>query len=362
MPLLSVVIPVCNAQKYLNACLDSILGQTMTDMELICVDDGSKDNSGAMLDEYARKDSRVRVIHKVNTGYGHSMNVGFDAAQGEYIGIVESDDWIEKDMFERLCTAAKLTDADVVKSNFFFYYGEGENRDEFFGVIPPRLCGRVFRPLDDVDLEKIDFWNGKPSIWSAIYRRDFIRGNHIRFHETPGASYQDASFNFKVWACADRVFCLDRALLHYRQDNSASSVNASTSKVYCVRDEYEEMERFIAARGKDQQMLTHIMNRLRFDTYMWNIERLASPMKEEFAAYAAETFAELQRSGALDSSMFWPQRWRYLQRFAANYQRELSVSPAKANGKKKLMDAKQRVGNQLRTWTRFYPEKGGGVR
>ena len=228
-------------------------------------------------------------------------------------------------------------------------------------MIPPRLCGRVFRPLDDVDLEKIDFWNGKPSIWSAIYRRDFIRVNHIRFNETPGASYQDASFNFKVWACADRVFCLDRALLHYRQDNSASSVNASTSKVYCVRDEYEEMERFIAARGKDQQLLTHIMNRLRFDTYMWNIERLASPMKEEFAAYAAETFAELQRSGALDSSMFLPRRWNYLQRFAANYIRELAGSPIKTLWKKTLMNTVMRVENQLRTWTRFYPVKGGGV-
>lgn len=174
MPLISVVIPVCNAGKYLAECLDSILNQTLRDIELICVDDGSKDNSGAMLDEYARRDDRIRVIHKVNTGYGHSMNVGFDAAQGEYIGIVESDDWIEPDMYEKLFAAARAADADVVKANFFLYYGEPEPRDEFFEVIPPRLCGRVFRPLENVGLEKVDFWNRKPSIWSAIYRRDFI--------------------------------------------------------------------------------------------------------------------------------------------------------------------------------------------
>lgn len=362
MPLVSIVIPVCNAQKYLNECLDSILRQTLNDVELICVDDGSKDNSGAMLDYYARYDNRIRVIHKFNTGYGHSMNVGFDVAQGEYIGIVESDDWIEKDMFESLYTAAKLTKSDVVKSNFFFYYGKQESRDEFFSVIPPRLCGRVFRPLDNVDLEKIEFWNGKPSIWSAIYRREFIRKNNIRFHETPGASYQDASFNFKVWACADRVFCLDRAFLHYRQDNEASSVNASTSKVYCVRDEYEEMERFIATRGRDQHLLTQIMNRLRFDTYMWNIDRLANPMKEEFAVYAAETFSKLQKNGSLNPSMFWPQRWRYLQRFANDYKIVMAGSTVKAGVKQKLMDVKCHVGNQLRTWTRFYPERGGEKR
>ena len=119
MPKLSVVVPVCNAQKYLRECLDSILGQTLRDIEVICVDDGSKDESGAMLDGYAARDARVRVIHKVNTGYGHSMNCGFDAAEGEYLGIVESDDWIEPDMFEKLCRAADMTKADAVKSNFY---------------------------------------------------------------------------------------------------------------------------------------------------------------------------------------------------------------------------------------------------
>lgn len=362
MPLVSVVIPVCNAQKYLRECLDSILSQTLTDLELICVDDGSKDESGAMLDEYAGRDSRIRVIHKENTGYGHSMNVGFDAARGEYIGIVESDDWIERDMYERLFEAAALTKVDVVKSNFFFFYGEGERRDEFSGVIPSGLCGRVFRPLDDVNLEKIEFWNGKPSIWSAIYRRDFIRENGIRFHETPGASYQDASFNFKVWASAKRVFCLDRALLHYRQDNVSSSVNASTGKVFCVRDEYDEMERFIAALGRDQDMLTHIMNRLRFDSYMWNIDRLASPMREEFAAYAAETFQRLLQDGGLDASMFWPKRWQYLQRFSADYRRALSSSPTRKRIRTALGRVSGRVTALLNDWTRFYPEKGGDAR
>lgn len=362
MPLVSVVIPVCNAQKYLRECLDSILSQTLTDLELICVDDGSKDDSGAMLDEYARRDSRIRVIHKENTGYGHSMNVGFDAARGEYIGIVESDDWIERDMYERLYEAAALTKADVVKCNFFCYYGEGERRDVFFGVIPSGLCGCVFRPLDDVNLEKIEFWNGKPSIWSAIYRRDFIRENAIRFHETPGASYQDASFNFKVWACANRVFCLDRALLHYRQDNVSSSVNASTGKVFCVRDEYDEMERFIASLGRDQKMLTHIMNRLRFDSYMWNIDRLASPMREEFAAYAAETFRKLRQDGGLDASMFWPKRWQYLQRFAADYRRALRSSPARERIKTALGRVEGRMTALLNDWTRFYPERGGDAR
>lgn len=357
MPKISIVVPVCNAQRYLKECLDSILGQTLKDIEVICVNDGSKDESAAMLDEYARQDPRLRVIHKANTGYGHSMNCGFDAARGEYLGIVESDDWIEQDMFEKLYQAAEMTQADVVKANFFLYYGEPEPRDEFFGVVPPRLCGRVFRPLQDIDLEKVDFWNGKPSIWSAIYRTAFIRENGIRFHETPGASYQDASFNFKVWACAQRVFCLDRALLHYRQDNASSSVNASTSKVYCVRDEYDEMTRFIAGRGEDAPLLERLMNRLRFDSYMWNIDRLAQPAKAEFAAYAAEAFQELQAAGALDVSLFTPQRWQFMQRF-------IKTGQAGAEHRESFLRRRARalrgaLRRFVRSWTRFYLDDGG---
>lgn len=361
MPLVSIVIPVCNAEKYLAECLDSILNQTLTDIELICVNDGSKDRSGEMLDEYARRDPRVKVIHKVNTGYGHSMNVGFDAAQGEYIGIVESDDWIEQDMYEKLLNAALITNADVVKANFFLYYGEPQPRDEFFEVIPPRLCGRVFRPLDDVDLERVDFWNRKPSIWSAIYRTEFIRKNHIRFHETPGASYQDASFNFKVWACAERVFCLDRALLHYRQDNASSSVNASTSKVYCVRDEYEEMERFIAGRDCDKERLNRIMNRIRFDTYLWNVERLAQPAKKEFADYAAKSFSILMEQGMMDEKLFEPARWRLLNRFVKNPDC-LEEQGSSARVKDVLRSVKKLAGRWLRSWNDFYPENGGWKR
>lgn len=352
MPKVSIVVPVCNAQAYLKECLDSILAQTLEDIEVICVNDGSKDDSGALLDGYARRDARVRVIHKENTGYGHSMNCGFDVATGDYLGIVESDDWVEKDMFERLYRAACEMRADVVKSNFFLYYGEPERRDEFFGVVPPRLCGQVFCPLEGVDLEKIAFWNGKPSIWSAIYRRDFIRENGIRFHETPGASYQDASFNFKVWACARRVFCLDRAFLHYRQDNAGSSVNTSSGKVYCVRDEYEEMERFIAGRGEDAGLLKRIMNRLRFDSYMWNIDRLRQPMKAEFAAYAQQTFQTLLASGDMEHAFFDEKRWQFMRHFVRTGL--TGAEKAEPVLKTRMRALRGKVRRVVRSWTRFY--------
>ena len=99
---ISVLIPVYNVEDYLERCLDSVIGQTFSDLEILCIDDGSTDRSGKILDRYAEQDSRLRVIHKENSGYGNSMNLVLSLASGTYIGIVESDDYIEPDMYEKL--------------------------------------------------------------------------------------------------------------------------------------------------------------------------------------------------------------------------------------------------------------------
>lgn len=120
-PIVSIVIPVCNVEKYLRECLDSVINQTMTELEIICVDDGSNDNSLSILKEYENKDNRIIVISKENSGYGNTMNVGMDKATGEYIGIVESDDYIEKNMFERLYAVACKYNAEIVKSDHYIF-------------------------------------------------------------------------------------------------------------------------------------------------------------------------------------------------------------------------------------------------
>ena len=121
MPKISIIIPVYNVEKYLRECLDSVLNQTLEDIEVICVNDGSTDSSANILEEYRLKDKRLRVIHKENSGYGHSMNVGFEATTGEYVGIVESDDFVKPTMFEELYNIANREHADVVKSDFYCY-------------------------------------------------------------------------------------------------------------------------------------------------------------------------------------------------------------------------------------------------
>ena len=126
---LSIIVPVCNVEKYLRECLESLINQTLKDIEIICINDGSKDHSLDILKEYERKDKRIYIIDKPNAGYGHTMNKGMDVAKGEYIGIVESDDFAAENMFESLYNLAIEHEADVVKSNYIAYRTEKKNLD-----------------------------------------------------------------------------------------------------------------------------------------------------------------------------------------------------------------------------------------
>ena len=230
---MSVLVPICNVERYLRKCLKFLVRQTLEDIEIICIDDGSTDASPQIIAEYAENDARIKVITKPNSGYGDSMNKGLELAQGEYIAIVESDDFIDEDGLERMVTLAQDNDVEVVKTNFYTHMsGIDYHEDPILPNLEHCSCGVVLDPR-----EKQDIFLTQPAIWSALYRRDFLTSNKIDFLPTPGASFQDTSFNFKVFACARRVFLSNEACLHYRIDNTNSSVK-SLEKVFCICDEY----------------------------------------------------------------------------------------------------------------------------
>ena len=299
-PAVSVLVPICNVERYLEECLDSLLAQTFSDFEAICINDGSTDGSRAIIQRYLDADPRFRVIDKPNSGYGASMNLGLDHAVGTYIAILESDDFYEPNALELLVGAARANMSDVVKADFYLYWSQPEPRDELFGILDERQVGRTMRPLDDVAI----FFR-KPSIWSALYKVDFLRARGIRFLETPGASYQDAGFNFKVWASAERATFIPQAILHYRQDNEKSSVN-SAAKVFCVCDEYASMQTFVEGLAGDRALLFGILERMKFDSYMWNYDRLAPELREDFAVQIADEFNGDLAADRLDFGLFEP--------------------------------------------------------
>ena len=300
MPKVSILIPICNVERYLGECLDSVRGQTLANFEAICIDDGSTDSSPQIIERYAEGDPRFKVISKANSGYGDSMNMGLSQASGEYIAILESDDVLQPDALERLVRLADEADADVAKADFWLYWSTPMPRREAFGIVERSWVGRIVDPREERGI----FYK-KPSIWSAIYRRTFLEENQIGFLPTPGASYQDAGFNFKVWASARRAVFDTAQVLSYRQDNEKSSVN-SPGKVFCVCDEYAEMERWLHQRPQLEGELASVLARMKFDSYMWNFERLAPDLRSGFIERISTEFAADIEEGRVDFGMFDP--------------------------------------------------------
>ena len=267
-PVLSLLIPIYNVECYLRECIDSAVAQTLKDIEIICINDGSTDSSPDIIREYMERDVRVKMIDKANSGYGDSMNRGLDMARGKYVGILESDDFMEPDALEKLVAAAERFDVDFAKANFDLYWSKPEERRELMELFKARDCGKPVHPSDTVNAFSL-----KPSIWSAVYRRDFLNRNAIRFLPTPGAAFQDASFTFKVFALADTAVYLHDSVLSYRQDNEGSSVN-SPKKVHCVNDEYAEIHRWIVEdyaeshSSQDVAKLLRFANVIKYDSYM----------------------------------------------------------------------------------------------
>lgn len=295
----SVIIPVYNVEGYLEECLDSAINQSLQEMEFICVNDGSTDNSPNILKDYAAKDRRIKIIDKDNAGYGHVMNLGMDMASGEYIGIIESDDYVLPEMFEKLYNVAKEHDLDLVKSNFYRFH-RGKDyfektlnniafRDENYGKI---LCPREYRECFTFIM----------NTWSGIYRRDFLQKNNIRHFETPGASFQDNGFFFKTNVYADKTMYIKDTFYMNRRDNPDSSVN-DPGKMLCANREYHLIYDFLEKNNiKDE--FSDVYSLKIYHNYLFTLSRIAKENKKEYLNIISREFKELNEKGELDTSLF----------------------------------------------------------
>lgn len=311
--LVSIIVPVCNVQRYLRQCLNSLTYQTLEDIQIICIDDGSTDGSLDILREFASCDPRIEIISKPNAGYGHTMNCGLNVAKGEYIGIVESDDWAEPDMFEDLYNFAKQHNVDVVKSNFYYYHSDTDGKNDSL-VYNLNSCeyNKVFCPLDEQNI-----FLTQPAIWSALYRREFLEKEAISFTETPGASFQDTSFNFKVFSTAKRVVLTEKAYLHYRVDNAGSSVK-SLSKVFCICDEYQAIWDFARSRKNLYSKLKYRIPQIQFGGYLWNLDRLTPKLQYQFYERLVNEFKTFANNNLIREDYFDEIAWEKLHEILLN--------------------------------------------
>lgn len=202
--LISVIVPAYNVEKYIRKCLDSVCGQTYRNLEIIVVDDGSADGTGAVCDEFAAKDGRVRVLHLENVGVGAARNRGLDCATGELIGFVDSDDWAEPDMFEALCNILVANDADI---SICSYFRERKGRTK-----PMLDDGKVRRLTAKQALGELIRDNTfKNYLWNRLYKRALF--DEIRFPEC--THYEDVAVMYRLFAAARRLACINRPLYHH---------------------------------------------------------------------------------------------------------------------------------------------------
>ena len=274
----SVIVPVYNVEKYLSQCMDSIISQSLKNIEIICIDDGSTDSSPKILDEYAEADSRIRVIHKENGGYGAAMNLGIKEACGEFIGIVEPDDYILPDMYERLYNAAKDNSCEIVKSDFYRFTGEGDKTRNQYNKTARRdeNYNRIINPSEEKNCFRFIM-----NTWCGIYHREFILRNNVFHNETPGASFQDNGFWFKGFCNARRIMFIPFPLYMNRRDNPNSSVS-SKEKVYCGNQEYGLIYEYLEENPDKKEKFMDVFQMKKLHTYRFNINRIAFEYRHDY--------------------------------------------------------------------------------
>ena len=226
-PKISIIVPIYKVEKYLRQCIDSILSQTFKDFELILVDDGSPDNCPSICDEYASQDCRIKVLHQPNSGLGKAYNNGIATARGEYIGLVESDDWIEPNMYEKLYREAVCAQADLVKCDFWKYNSFQSPSDEAYYQNLRIELSEMAPEGTALTIDKCPLLLIRhPSIWAALYHKSLLK--KIHFVESASAAYQDFSFGMETLCRAKRLRVIYDRLLHYRSEPLQNSSNTQT--------------------------------------------------------------------------------------------------------------------------------------
>lgn len=223
-PKVSVVVPIYNVRAYLDRCVNSLLSQTLDGIEFILVDDGSPDGCGEIADKLALENSNIKVLHRENGGLGPARNSGIGIADGEYIGFVDSDDWVEPNMFEALYCAAKRVDADAVYCGYKVY-----TNGIVASINRQPMAGILFEGEDEIFSFRRSFYGAAPcrckedptpvSVWVGLYRHDLICQNNISFLNIRS---EDKFFNTQFCKTAERVFCIADTPYCYRKDEQPS--------------------------------------------------------------------------------------------------------------------------------------------
>lgn len=312
----SILIPAYNVEPYIRQCLNSVCNQTLREIEIIIVNDGSKDKTLSIIKEYAKKDERIILIDKKNGGYGMAMNIATQHANGQYIGIVEPDDYVPYDMFEILFKKANEFKLDFVKADFYRFAKDEKTGDIFYKLFKISKHAEDYNTIFNPS-EKLESIRWTMNTWSGIYKKSFLDKYKIIYNETPGAAFQDNGFWFQTFVYGKKAMILDTPLYRNRRDNPNSSVK-DKSKIYAMNIEYDYIRSKIEKETELWNSVKGYYWLKKWDNYRATINRIDDSVKEEYIEAISKEFIEGKKNNEIDLSLFTEYQQRLIKFLTTN--------------------------------------------
>ncbi len=296
-PIISVIVPVYNVEKYLAKCLDTILAQTFSNIEIICVNDGSTDNSRKILSDYAQRDSRIKIVDKKNGGLSSARNAGMKVATGEYYSFIDSDDWIEETMLEKLYNSMVSLDTDISICAVHQYDETNQQIDDTnpyytLGYFDESFDNRAFSYVET----KLFLLDVCVMAWNKLYRKSFIDECEAEFPD--GLIFEDGPFFFSIFFKTKRVSIVRDFLYYYRINRNGSIIQKAGKKFLNVIDVVEIMYSKIK-EIPDFEDVKYIFFRKKVEDFIYRFENLNPKYRKAFAK-------KLKQSSLTNEELFPP--------------------------------------------------------
>jgi len=317
MPIVSIIVPIYNVEAYLERCIHSLINQTLQDIEIILVNDGSKDKCGEICEKYAKIDSRIKIIHKPNGGLSSARNSGLDIANGEFIGFIDADDWVEKRMFEVLVNNATKNGSDIVVCNYRSVYCPEKNQPS-----------KASLALDDglIEVDKLGLsryildyflpFKHAYCVWNKLYKNDLIKTHNIRFEPNQEIYAEDILFNL-YYSCHTKLISTTPEVFvnYFRHSNSLSSFpNTLLSRLtrmvkrfekYAIHHNYKKIARITIPTIFCEQVLASLDYLLHSKDIKY-VEKCLNDLSSSnaFKEYSLKTFFNRESSKYLKSKGF----------------------------------------------------------
>lgn len=291
MTKVSIIVPFHNVGNYISKCLSTLIYQTLDDIEIICIDDSSDDDSLDIVKAYAQNDTRIKILHTPGfSGQSTARNIGLEIASGEYIGFVDADDWIELDMFEKMYNAAKNAGSDITMCKAQLYDDKEQTfyTDDYYSLkVLERFGCSCFSPSDTKDeILKINV-----VVWNKIYKKDFLQDINAKFQN--GFIYEDLPFFFETYLKAKKINIVREDLYYYRQNRTFSTMQNSDKKVYdripMVERTYNILKQWEFFEGKKPEIINWIV-----DDIFHRYTLLEDKYYEDYYARMKEFFLKIE--------------------------------------------------------------------